>query len=233
LGLAAALEKIAGSGIKLDSANKITASMYIENPFMKKGMKAHSLFSTHPPIEERIKILTNMAGSVNYSAYQKAFSYVKGSASNIMPESALKDTESIYLREPLKTGFADKDVKTKTREAGDLIRALNKYIFLYCACGLKIKIPPDFKSKHLQCPRCSRKLEIPKVDLKLAGALLGGIKQGVSQQAQNSQEYTRKHKGWETFLCSCGKSVQLSPAYIAPFIRCENCGRKVNIVDKS
>ena len=54
-GLAGALEKISGSDIKLESANKVTAPMYIANPL--RGMKAASLFSTHPPIDERIKIL--------------------------------------------------------------------------------------------------------------------------------------------------------------------------------
>ncbi|MDD3296768.1 MAG: M48 family metallopeptidase [Candidatus Omnitrophica bacterium] len=230
-GLASALEKISASGIKLDSANKITASMYIENPFIKKSMATQSLFSTHPPITERIKILRSMSGGVNYFEYQKAFSNVKGPASKVMPESALKNTERISLRAGLGKDGA-KNIKEKTREAGDLIRALNKYVFLYCACGLKIKIPPDFKNKHLQCPRCSRKLEIPKVDLKIAGALLEGIKKDIPQQ-QGHQEYIRQHKGWETFLCSCKKPIQLSPAYIAPFIRCENCGRKINIVDKS
>jgi heat shock protein HtpX len=62
-GLASALERIAADNDKLEAASVATAHLYIENPF-KSGVKRNSwfvgLFSTHPPIEERIKILRSM-----------------------------------------------------------------------------------------------------------------------------------------------------------------------------
>lgn len=62
-GLASALEKIAVDNEKLEAANAATAHLYIENPF-KSGEQRNSwfvnLFSTHPPIEERIKLLRSM-----------------------------------------------------------------------------------------------------------------------------------------------------------------------------
>ncbi len=54
-GLASALEKIAGNPKPLDRANKATAHLFISNPFGVN--KIGELFSTHPPIEERIKRL--------------------------------------------------------------------------------------------------------------------------------------------------------------------------------
>jgi heat shock protein HtpX len=57
-GLASALEKIAQDPIQLSVANDATAHLYIANPFKKKRFS--SLFMTHPPIEERIKILRDM-----------------------------------------------------------------------------------------------------------------------------------------------------------------------------
>ncbi len=57
-GLASALEKIAADPNQLLVANKATAHLYIANPF--KGKKFLTLFMTHPPIEERIKILRGM-----------------------------------------------------------------------------------------------------------------------------------------------------------------------------
>lgn len=61
-GLASALEKIAADPRPVQSASTATAHLFIENPF--KNDKARSwlasLFSTHPPIEERIKILRSM-----------------------------------------------------------------------------------------------------------------------------------------------------------------------------
>ncbi len=56
-GLASALEKISASPIRLKKANSATAHMYISDPFKKKKIKFMKYFMTHPPAEERIKIL--------------------------------------------------------------------------------------------------------------------------------------------------------------------------------
>ncbi len=56
-GLARALEKIA-AGPPLRNVNRATAHLYIANPFKSDTMKSvANLFSTHPPIEERIRRL--------------------------------------------------------------------------------------------------------------------------------------------------------------------------------
>lgn len=61
-GLARALEKI-GHSSQLKRVNRATAHLYIANPFKHATIKkqASTLFSTHPPIEERIKRLRTMA----------------------------------------------------------------------------------------------------------------------------------------------------------------------------
>lgn len=57
-GLISALKKISADSNQLKTASTATASLYISNPF--KGQKLASLFSTHPPIESRIKALEEM-----------------------------------------------------------------------------------------------------------------------------------------------------------------------------
>jgi len=61
-GLASALEKISKDKEPLEAANNATAHLYIANPFKVKNSKHWfaNLFNTHPPIEERIKILRSM-----------------------------------------------------------------------------------------------------------------------------------------------------------------------------
>lgn len=54
-GLASALEKISQSNIPLKTASAATAHLFISNPLKKQSLTA--LFSTHPPIEDRIKKL--------------------------------------------------------------------------------------------------------------------------------------------------------------------------------
>lgn len=62
-GLISALEKLSNNKIRLATANSATAHLYIVNPLkaVKKGTaKFASLFSTHPPVEERIAVLKKM-----------------------------------------------------------------------------------------------------------------------------------------------------------------------------
>ncbi|MDQ5818888.1 MAG: M48 family metallopeptidase [Actinomycetota bacterium] len=59
-GLADALQKISGDQEVLEVANRATAHLYIANPIKKFEKRARGLFSTHPPIEERIQILRSL-----------------------------------------------------------------------------------------------------------------------------------------------------------------------------
>ncbi len=55
--LASALQKIAVHNAPLAHANTATAHLYIVNPFGKGSASLRTLFATHPPVEERIKVL--------------------------------------------------------------------------------------------------------------------------------------------------------------------------------
>ncbi len=57
-GLASALEKIQANSSVVKRQNKSTAHFFFANPLKKQA--GASLFSTHPPIDERIKRLRNM-----------------------------------------------------------------------------------------------------------------------------------------------------------------------------
>lgn len=57
-GLARALEKIAASPAPLATASNATAHLFISNPF--KGKSVTNLFSTHPPVDDRIRKLRQM-----------------------------------------------------------------------------------------------------------------------------------------------------------------------------
>ncbi len=59
-GLASALRKISADTEPLEAANKATAHLYIVNPLLEHGGRINKLFSTHPPIEERIAALEKM-----------------------------------------------------------------------------------------------------------------------------------------------------------------------------
>jgi heat shock protein HtpX len=59
-GLASALKKLAADREPLEAANKATAHLYTVNPLKDIKGRVNKLFSTHPPIEERIAALEKM-----------------------------------------------------------------------------------------------------------------------------------------------------------------------------
>jgi heat shock protein HtpX len=59
-GLASALRKISADREPLEVANKATAHLYIINPLKDIAGPVNKLFSTHPPVEERIAALEKM-----------------------------------------------------------------------------------------------------------------------------------------------------------------------------
>ncbi len=154
-GLASALEKIANSSVSMQAANAVTAPMYIANPF--RGRNAAHLFSTHPPIEERIRILRRMSQGVSYRDYEESYRAVTRRA-GIIPPSAVKD-EPIPPRSPSAPSTqtpAPTDSTQVNRQIGDLMRKVNGFIFLPCSCGITMKIPPNFPAPKAQCPRCGQ-----------------------------------------------------------------------------
>jgi len=60
VGLIGALEKLAAEQRPFDGANRATQHMFIVNPFKVFGANSTALFSTHPPLEQRIQRLQNL-----------------------------------------------------------------------------------------------------------------------------------------------------------------------------
>jgi heat shock protein HtpX len=161
-GLARALEKIANDkSPQLATVNKVTAPMYIINPFKKKKqMKLSDLTSTHPPISERVKILRNMTHGASFKDYSDSFSNIT-KAKTVIPPAALTK-EAVALRQAGAEAKKKQRLESQMRQVGDIMRKVNAFVFLTCLCGLKLKIPPNFKGKSVACPRCKRKLDLPK-----------------------------------------------------------------------
>ena len=154
-GLASALEKIANDkSPQLASANQVTAPMFIVNPFKKMGQwNLSDLTSTHPPISERIRILRSMSQGASLKDYSDAYEGVTKSKT-IMPASALTK-EDLALREASAEAKGER-IQQQMRQVGDIMRKVNGFIFLPCACGITLKIPPNYKADEVKCPRCER-----------------------------------------------------------------------------
>jgi heat shock protein HtpX len=252
-GLASALEKISENPLALDVANKVTSPMYIVNPLRsKEGVPLSGLGSTHPPIGERIAILRAMSQGAGLLSYQRAYSKVKGKPSMIIPPSGLKKDKDIAVREPHPDAVADRSGKAQARDVMDLMRAVNGYAFLMCACGLKIKVPADYEDASIPCPRCKRENQIPRAAVSditeaaaVVTAMVGALAVGKGDTGEVPMakpipgspvdperaplEYRRRSDGWESFACACGHMLQISPAFTGSQMRCPQCDRITRI----
>jgi heat shock protein HtpX len=64
LGLASALQKIAADPEVLEVANRATQHLYIVNPIKSFEKRSKSMWDTHPPIAERVKVLEGLVGQL-------------------------------------------------------------------------------------------------------------------------------------------------------------------------
>ncbi len=260
-GLASALEKISGSyrhtRNDVKQTNRVTAPMYTVNP-LEAAAKKSSLFSTHPATGDRVRILRNMGGA-GFGDYQAAFRKAH-TGQGIIGQQSLTGAGKVAIREPLdKPTEAPKDNAGKTRQVVDMLHRMNQFVFLTCVCGLKMKFPPKFKGKEVDCPRCGRHHQVPVKDMAVAAAAataisggadparamqdamtgggLPGMAAGTRAAAEPTPppqpempEVTLTGRGWQSFRCPlCNAPVQVSPKHSAPTIDCKKCGRPIGI----
>lgn len=177
-GLASALEIISGNPGTKESVSKAMAPMYIINPLEAGTRSLTSLTSTHPPVEERVRILRSMGGGASYNAYAAAAGKISGAGKVHIPQAALaaeqaaaRQAQAARTAEPGQGAMGpavmaamaqtrpqepEPGERQRFREAGDLVRTMNRFRFLQCDCGLRMKIPPEYKKPLVKCPRCQK-----------------------------------------------------------------------------
>ncbi len=170
-GLASALEKISANQSKKFSKSRTLAPMFIINPMAASG-KVMGLFSTHPPTEDRIRVLRGMAKSASLLAYEKAFRQLHNNQP-LMTPSSLTASKEKEIREP-SSEAQQHNPKKSLRDVQNILHKMGGYGILACACGIKMKIPPKFEHKKVKCPRCGRIHQVP-LELLASAVLLGEI----------------------------------------------------------
>jgi heat shock protein HtpX len=152
--LASALEKLAVSTQPVKNANQATAPMYIVNPFRGKNLR--DLSSTHPPLEDRIRILRAMAGNASYNSYNQAYQNIRGKGQIISSNTAaLAGDVPIRPSSPDQAPVETTDDKVgRAREVSDMMHRMDNYLMIDCTCGTKLKIPPELQGQVIRCPHC-------------------------------------------------------------------------------
>lgn len=230
LGLASALEKIASNSEGLRNVNRVMPPMFIINP--RQPMAASGLFSTHPPTAKRVEILRRMAGGAGYAEYQAAWQAVEGRNSVLIGKRTMaEEVVRVSLREATPAADPKAGLVEASREALDVFDRGAGYLLVPCACGVRMKLPPEYTSDMITCARCGRENRVPRSEDGPASAQ--GRRSPAVKAASGSPlptaRYRRRAEGWESFKCGCGQRIQLSPGFSAKWVECGGCGRRIEI----
>ncbi|HQP30930.1 MAG TPA: M48 family metallopeptidase [Deltaproteobacteria bacterium] len=239
-GLASALEKIMRAPVRSTTAPAATAPFYIVNPY--KQDLAAGLFATHPPLTERIKILRAMTRGAAISDYVKAYWSVTKTRAPLIPTADLRAGERVEVRGAADGAGTD---SIDARHAADIIRGMNAFTFIACACGMKLKVPPHWHADRINCPRCNREHRVTapgpqETQDTLRGAAAfsrrdmgqsaGPEPRGMAPKAQ-FQQATRIPGSWQAVVCNtCGAAQQISPSFGAQFLKCRRCGQVIILI---
>lgn len=221
-GLASALEKISKSPDELSFASKVTAPMFIVSPVYEDGEAPDSVFSSHPSTAERIRVLRSMAGGSSLADYQAAYQRAKGGS--LIGNQSLQGAPAQPIRPPSSEGPI-----AQAHEVRQLVVRASGYIGVKCDCGLEMNLPERYPSNEIRCIRCGKLLALPAVEQRDAQQAASEKREAERLTGVPSLLYTRKSTGWESIRCACGRTIQISPAFNAPHVRCENCGRLIEV----
>lgn len=161
-GLARALEKLGGSRTPMRKVSAAVTPMYIVAPLRAAAKKVSALGSTHPPIAQRVSILRSMGGSAGVQSYDQAFRRVTGRPVGVVPFRAMREISDVQVQTPPPLPMATAPFlhADRVRQTTDILWALNDYIFISCLCDTKLKIPPAYRGKKIECPHCKRMHEV-------------------------------------------------------------------------
>lgn len=155
-GLARALEKISGMHVPQQDQSRVTAPMYIVPPVHPGAMAARggggSIFSTHPPVQERVRILRSMGGGAGVADYLRAYQQVTGGRlTKTMPDDA--------GLAPRAAGAGADTSASRARAASDALLTAGGWNLRRCqACGATVKVPPPLQGLVQKCLRCGARL---------------------------------------------------------------------------
>lgn len=148
-GLASALERIAG-GQRADApVNRVLAPMYIVNPHAARG-GGGGVMSTHPPTEDRIRVLRGMGGGASMRAYEEAYRSLHGGRGVVGAGALTAGDEPARAPSPARP----EDVAAGWRAARGVVHEADAAHAIDCACGLRLRVPPAWQDAPIRCPRC-------------------------------------------------------------------------------
>ncbi len=152
-GLASALEKLGAQARPQADQSQVTAPMYIIRPLRQgEQRRITSAFSTHPPLEARIRVLRAMGGNADFAAYDRALAKLTGQ--HAIGARTLAAATAVAAAPPAGEP-ALATPPERLRAASDAYLAGAGYQRVACDhCGAVLKVPAQRRDRMLRCPRC-------------------------------------------------------------------------------
>jgi DNA-directed RNA polymerase subunit RPC12/RpoP len=107
---------------------------------------------------------------------------------------------------------------------------------------MKLKVPPEFTKREINCPRCNRLHKMPASDQNTIAATLAAsaalsqpegnepsqdVPAGMTKPSQPQVE-KRNPGAWQNFVCQlCGNAIQISPAFGLKEVKCSKCNQRI------
>lgn len=116
---------------------------------------------THPPTEDRIKILSRMAGSGlgDYnSAYKESFGKdIIKSKMELKNQDIIQNiTGAVVAASVLGAQNVEMSKLEKHRVVGEFFEEKSGFIQINCDCETKLKIPNEYSGQKVVCPHCNK-----------------------------------------------------------------------------
>jgi len=221
-GLASALEKISQAHVPLGFASQATAPMFIVNPLSAASGEPDSMFSSHPPTADRIRVLRAMTGA-SYADYEAAYRGAKGGS--VIGSRTLQSAPQQTIR----AASGDGPIYTR-QDAHDVARRYAGYMRLHCNCGLDISVPEGYEQDSIRCVRCGSVLPIPTAVAAPTAPVAATTSTSTPPVIPSVPlQFRRTGTGWQSLRCACGRTIQISPSFAAPQIRCASCGQTITV----
>ena len=245
-GLASALEKIALTPQAMPEITPALAPLFFVPPGAM-GL-TDGLFSTHPPAAERIRILRDMGGGAGWGDYENAFR--RAAKSHCLGERSLRESPHETSRLAAPEPDPQRAAVARSREVAALLGRLGGWLAVACACGMQVRIPPGATPDPVTCSRCGRMLTLPRAEAATLAAAAGALSAAAAAAAGGEPagpgagpvpqpagggaaapplRFVRRGHSWESFLCACGRAVQISPTFVSTRVTCRNCRRTILI----
>jgi len=223
-GLASALMRISRAGILMPQVNQAVAPMFIVNPLALES-ESTSMFATHPPTLERVKVLRGMGGGASFADYEASFKAATGKG--VIGQKTLSAAAPVPAREATN----EEPIESK-QEVRATVHRMYGYVSVDCQCGANLRVPTSFEDDKVVCIRCGAKNPLPAAKERYADILeKTAPKQDMSKAPP--LQFARAGGGWQSFRCACGGTVQLSPNFSGSRVFCSKCRRKIEITGEA